>query len=289
MKKIVSIILLAALFLSLCACNKTPDNSASFSSGEIAYDENGNVISGGNNEHQHDHNNTNSDTASKNNGDNKDGNESTNTASRPKVNRPTIIVEEKENMNASAPEMSVEEGAVNKSWSIYLAPEGLRNEINADALSAGISIRETADGKLVASYAMIGYTEIFIDSITDPERYAIADSITYDWKLYFDADKKQGMYFSWESKEVYNDKKTWTFDDVLDKYRDTLVDDDGMIRLPSELFGKRVIFQGNYVPCKYDTKSGKLTIEGKFPFKDIYIEGAVGKNKYKIDGKVYSF
>lgn len=298
MKKIVSIILLMGLVLCFAACSNKKPNSSSLTSGEIAYDENGNVVVGSD-EDSHDHShNTGSATASKNNnnnnnstgsGDKSDNNSSKQTASRPKVNRPTLVVEEKENMSASVPEIAVDEGAVNKTWSIYLAPDDLRSKLNIDALSAGISVRETADGKTVASYAMIGYSEIFFDSITDAERYAIADSITYDWKLYYDANKKQGMYFSWDSKGISNEKKIWTFDDVLAKHKDKIVDDDGMIRLPSELFGKRVIYQGNYVPCKYDTKSGKLTIEGKFPFKDIYIEGAVGKGKYKIDGKVYSF
>ena len=287
MKKILSAILISALIMCLCACNKAPENTASLSSGSIAYDENGNVISG--EEHNHDHDHTNSATSSKNNSSNKGSNASNNTASRPKVNRPTIVVDEKENMTASAPEISVDEKAVSRTWSIYFAPDNLRSKLNVDALSAGITIRETADGKMVASYAMIGYTQISLDSITDPERYAIADSITYDWKLYFDDSKKQGLYFSWESKEIYHNKKIWSFDDVLSEYQDKIVGSDGMIRLPSELFGKRIIYQGNYVPCKYDTKSGKLTIEGKFPFKDIYIEGAVGKNKYKIDGQVYSF
>ena len=293
MKKVLSIILLAALSLSLAACNKAPDSSGSLTSGEIAYDENGNVVSGGEHDHDHDHDNngTGSATASKNSGGSTDKNNtaSKQTASRPKVNRPTFVVEEKENMNASAPEVSVEEGAVNKTWSIYIAPDGLRDELNVDALSAGISVRETANGKMVASYAMIGYSEIFIDAITDPERYAIADSISYDWKLYYDANKKKGLYFSWDSKGISNEKKMWSFDDVLTHHRDKIIDGDGMIRLPSELFGKRVIYQGNYVPCKYDTKTGKLTIEGKFPLKDLYIEGAVGENKYKYEGKVYSF
>ncbi len=287
MKKILSAILISALIICLCACNKTPANTASHSSGSIAYDENGNVVGGS--EHNHDHEDTNSGTASKNNGSNNGSDASNNTASRPKVNRPTVIVDEKENMTASAPEISVQESAVNKTWSIYIAPENLRSKLNVDALSAGITIRETADGKMVASYAMIGYSQISFDAITDRERYAIADSITYDWKLYFDDSKNQGLYFSWESKEIYHNNKIWSFDDVIAQHKDKIVDSDGMIRLPSELFGKRIIYQGNYVPCEYDTKSGKLTIEGKFPFKDIYIEGAVGKNKYKIDGKVYSF
>lgn len=136
---------------------------------------------------------------------------------------------------------------------------------------------------------MIGYSRIFIDAITDPERYAIADSISYDWKYYYDMDNKKGQYFAWSSLDIDNNDKMWTFDDVLNKYKDILVDNEGFINLPSEIFGKRVIYQGNYVPCKYDTKTGKLEIGGKFPFKDIYVEGAVGKGKYKIDGKVYSF
>ena len=52
MKKVLSIILLAALSLSLAACNKAPDSSGSLTSGGIAYDENGNVVSS---EHDHDH------------------------------------------------------------------------------------------------------------------------------------------------------------------------------------------------------------------------------------------
>ncbi len=289
MKKVVSIIVLAALVLCFAACSNTNTGSSSLTSGEIAYNENGEVVSA--DEHDHDHTGTGSST-SKNNGssaDNGNGTSSKVSASRPNVTRPTIIVEEKENLTASAPEISVKEDAVNKTWSIYFAPDDLSSTLNVDALSAGISIRETANGKLVASYAMIGYSRVFIDSITDPERYAIADSITYDWKYYYDMENKKGLYFSWSSLNIDNDDKVWNFDDVLSEYKDILVDDEGFINLPSEIFGKRVIYQGMYVPCKYDTKTGKLEIEGKFPLKDLYIEGAVGTGKYKIDGKVYSF
>lgn len=291
MKKVLSIILLAAVVLSFAACSNTKPSSSSLTSGEIAQNEQGQSGENGSSEHDHDHDHTNSgSSASKNNGGaNNSSTSSKHNATRPDVTRPTVIVEEKENITASAPEISVEEGAINRSWSIYFKPDDLSSSLNVDALSAGISIRETASGKLVASYAMIGYSRVFIDSITEPERYAIADSISYDWKYYYDMEKKQGLYFSWSSLNIDNDDKLWSYDDVMEEYKDILVDGEGFINLPSEIFGKRVIYQGMYVPCKYDTKTGKLEIEGKFPLKDIYIEGEVGVNKYKIDGKVYSF
>ncbi len=292
MKKILSAILMAALFLTLCACNKTPDNNASLASGQIAYDENGNVVTSGEGDnHNHNHN-TNSATSSKKNNSNKGDKNNTSSkknVSRPSLVRPTLVVDEKENMNASAPAISEKEGAVNKTWSVYLRPESLRYTQAVDAFSTGLSVRETANGKIVASYAMIGYREIMIDTINDEERYAIAASISNDAEYYYDSKKKTGRYFSWADLGITSNDMVWTFDDVLREYRDELVDDDGFIKLPAEIFGQRVIYQAQYLPCKYNTKTGKLEIEGRFPFKDFYIEGGLGANKYKIDGRTYSF
>ena len=294
MKKILSIILLAAMVLCFAACHKNPDDTASLASGQIAYDENGNVVTSGDEEHdhQHDHDHTNSATSSKKNNSNKDDKNSTSSkknVSRPSLVRPTIVVDEKENMNASAPPVAEKEGAVNKSWSVYLRPESLRYTQAVDAFSTGLSVRETANGKMVASYAMIGYREIMIDTINDEERYAIAASISNDAEYYYDSKKKVGKYFSWADLGITSNDMVWTFDDVLREYKDELVDDDGFIKLPAEIFGQRVIYQAQYLPCKYSTKTGKLEIDGRFPFKDFYIEGGLGENKYKIDGRIYPF
>lgn len=114
MKKIVSIILLATLVLCFAACKGTNPSSSSLTSGEIAQNEQGQTGDGEHDrDHDHDHTNSGS-SASKNNGSG--GTSSKHNASRPNVTRPTIIVEEKENLTASAPEISVMEGAVNKTW-----------------------------------------------------------------------------------------------------------------------------------------------------------------------------